>query len=311
MFLNTTYRDARVGTGTFTRNLIDALPEARHIRLPNSMIRANRYAFWSRRLLELGASFSPRPVIHPYWTASAGHQHLIAPLDLFQFNEATPFERRLMKRSAGGAGALLALSEATARDFRNLFEVPVFVTRPLPEAMWFEPASETPKLHGRLRLAYWGGDHPRKQVGRFLASLSRTRFRDAELHHTGKIVDTFGVKCVGHGPLSATAVRNMVDSCHAAVYPSSGEGFGLPVYESLLRSRAVLASPLPVYAEFAPGEAVIHVADWDDPRLVEQAIADAVAPSRSAIESLEVSTRDAALMRLRGALLTAIDGCTL
>lgn len=304
--VNATYVDLPVGTGTYTRNLLAALPEARRLRLPQRLTRASAAAYWTRRAAEVAMGTVPGTTVHPYWSATAGRRQVLAPLDFVQYREANRFDRRLLRRAAQRSGCLLALSAHTAREFEDTFAQRVVIAPPFPDVAWYAPPVTAPAVSGPLRVAYWGGDHPRKQIDVLLGALPGTGL-EIEIHHTGRLTAPQGVATVSHGTATADDLVRMVDSCHLSVYPSREEGFGLPVFESLLRDRPVLISPLEVYTEFTKGPAVITVHDWGDTQEVRSAIEAGGTVRERPVESLLRPTRDTAVAQLRLSLTQALE----
>lgn len=61
---------------------------------------------------------------------------------------------------------------------------------------------------------------------------------------------------IHHGPVSETQLEALYASARFTVYPSLAEGFGLPLLESLRRSKPVICGPGKALAEVAPGGGV-------------------------------------------------------
>ena len=139
---------------------------------------------------------------------------------------------------------------------------------------WFE-TPVTPRRttsDGRLRIGYFGGWHARKGMPAFLDALGRSALADdVEVHCTGRPPNIGRVRVVARGHLSTSQTVALADACDVVVYPSSEEGYGLPVVEALLRERPVLCRDLRPYAEFVGHPDALQVpTSWDDPSELAQ-----------------------------------------
>ena len=248
--LNVSYATSAVGTGVYTRNLRAALPELTPLRLPSPLLAARPVPFWVRRAVESQLRWRG-PVLHPYWATSMSRNGTICLLDFVQYDEASDIERFLLRRSVAMARNVLALSSHVASKVTERIGRAAIVAPPFPDSPWFAAPTPRPRMDKVLRVAYWGGFHPRKAFTDLLAGLQDFG-RPVQVHHTGSPrPPTPGIDLVSHGVLSTTDLVAMVDSCHVAAYPSTTEGFGLPVFEALLRDRPLLCNRLAVYSEFS------------------------------------------------------------
>ena len=309
--INTTYVSTHVGTGTYTRNILEALPEARRLRLPSGLLKANTPAFWSKRVAEVGLGLLGPALLHPYWAATASRRHILSILDFVQFDEATPVEQQMLARAARTAGSLLVLSDQVREQVQIRLQRAAVVAPAFPDGEWFAPTVPRPESARTLRLAYWGGFHQRKRITDLMCQLAADADApDVELHHPGPPLLAFGemgLRAVAYGELSAAGVRDLVDSCHVALYPSDNEGLGLPVFEALLRDRPLICAALTVYDEFSrPGRARLS---WAPGQPVAPLLRQALScPVGGGPASLRLPQREANVAVLREALLTAIEG---
>jgi Glycosyl transferases group 1 len=307
VLINTTYRGSPVGTGVYTRNLLEALPEARTIRLPERMVAAHRYAHWGKRAAEVMMAAVPGRLVHPYWSVDRSSRHVVSALDTVQYREASSTERALLRSAARHCGGLLSLSEWSAASVADDIGRRPVVAPPFSDAPWYDEPLAPPPSGARLRIAFWGGFHPRKRFAEFLHALEVSPLRDdVTVLTSGSFAGSSPVDVESRGHLTTPELVAMVDSCHLTVFPSTEEGWGLPIAESLLRERPVLCSDLPVYREFATGQGLTPVADWSDPECLEQAITRAQHPvSRSA--ALIDPHRGSAVSRLRQAVQDVLE----
>lgn len=280
--INATYAQSAVGTGTYTRNIMRVLPEARPWTLPAVLTRGHPVAFWTRRIAEESSSWLSGTTIHPYWCTSSARSDIVSVLDFVQYREATAVERSLLRRATRRARNVLALSATVAEEIDADLGRRGVIAPPFPDPEWYIPApgKQVPRK-GRIRIVYWGGVHARKGISEFLLATSRSDMAaDVEVYCPRDTPHVPGLRLHRYGDLTSKALVRLVDSCDLSVYPSSEEGFGLPVFESLLRGLPVISKPLPVYEEFAmPSSARVHVKS-DEPDEVSQAIRDAVQPHR-------------------------------
>lgn len=307
--INATYYRSPVGTGTYTRNIMAALPQARLFRGHEYLTKPKTAAFWSKRILEEFTSLIPSVMLHPYWATSMSSRHIIAALDSVQYKDATRFERQMLHASAQHAKAVLVLSEAARSVIGDIVDRPTVLAPPFPDAPWYAEAiaKKLPK-QGRIRVAYWGGWHPRKGMLDFLRSLGQSSIaHDVELHCIGAPPMRHNLRVVSYREMKTSHLVKLVDTADLCVYPSGEEGFGLPVFESLLRRRPIISRPLSCYGEFVRGAEGHITLDSIDPESVRCAIVQAVEtrlPHRS--ELLVRPERDESLILLRKALQQSV-----
>ncbi len=309
--VNATYRDSAVGTGTYTRNIMAALPEARCSSLPKALLAGRPSAFWSKRAAEALWSGLPGTVVHPYWAASPSGRHVVAALDLVQYREGTGLERRALLAAARRTRAVLALTPTTARMVEAEIGREVIVAPPFPDRPWFEqPLTPRRPIAGPVRLAYWGGWHQRKGISAFLEGLADSPLAgEVEVHCLAVPQEWAGTAWIhDHGRLSTDRLVELADSVDVAVYPSSEEGYGLPVAEALLRQRPVVALPLAVYTDFIKPSPLFVPLDDLGPQSIVAAVERAVgAPETGRAASLRTPSSRAATALLRAALTKAVE----
>lgn len=307
--VNATYRHAPVGTGTYTRNILDAITGALAVVAPSNLLQHNAAAYWAKRAVEFASSATPGRLIHPYWATTTSKRHVIAALDLVQYKEATRLDRALMLRAAQRAGSVLVLSEATRQEIEATIGRGTIVAPPYPDREWFRAPVSRPSATGPIRIAYWGGWHPRKGMEEVCRLLEHSDIADdVELALTTRPPFHTKLNFSVHGSISTEALVGLVDQAHCSLYPSGEEGFGLPIFESLLRMRPVICRPLDVYDEFVrPGTHRVNLDDMS-PSGIAHAVLAATAPDAigQPIDCLLRPTRESASQTLGAALGQAV-----
>ncbi len=205
----------------------------------------------------------------------------------------------LMRSAAANADLVLAISHSAVDELVLHYRVPRERIRVVPLGVdddWFAPMTEAQidalltKRHVRRgSFLFVGTLQPRKNVGALLAAYDRlpAQVRDA---HPLVIAGKYGwgaedVKAalearrasgdvqwldyVGHHEL-----RALYATARAFVFPSLGEGFGLPVLEALAAGTPVIASDLPVLREVA-ADVATFVAPRDVDLLAEAMLREA------------------------------------
>jgi len=200
----------------------------------------------------------------------------------FHIPSAARTLENIVRRATARCRALLAPSEATARDCRELLKAErVFVTPLGVDPDFFSPAPEAPS---RPYLLAVGTLEPRKNFARLIRAHARSGV-DLDLLIAGRRGWLFGeieeaarqaprTFLLGHVP--EPELRRLLKGATAFLYPSLLEGFGLPVLEAMAADRPVLTSDREPLRSLA-GEAAILVDPAD-----EDAIADGI---RRVVES--------------------------
>jgi len=183
---------------------------------------------------------------------------------------------RIVERAAKSCAAFLVPSEATARDceeFLGLGRDRVFVTPLGVDPSFFELA---PRPSARPYLLAVGTLEPRKNHRRLIRALDGI---DADLRIVGKrgwlcadVLQAAGAAPNVHleGHVDEERLRELLAGATAVAYPSTLEGFGLPVLEAMAAGKPVLTSDIEPLRAVA-GEAALLVDPLDD-----RALADAV-----------------------------------
>jgi glycosyltransferase involved in cell wall biosynthesis len=158
------------------------------------------------------------------------------------------YARRAHRLAAKRADAVVAVSEATARDLRERWGVEAVVARHGPG----QPLDVGTRGEPRHFL-YVGDAEPRKDVPTLLAAHARYRSRTADplplvLAGSAYAVDS-GVRVVDRPSREELAALHR--DAAALVHPSRHEGFGLTVLEALAAGTPVIAADTPAIREVA------------------------------------------------------------
>jgi glycosyltransferase involved in cell wall biosynthesis len=178
----------------------------------------------------------------------------VTVLDLVQYRSSNPPTRFLWRRSIERAGDVIGISHHGCGEVHREFGRSAHLVEPIAAMEFFETERQPPPRGKTVRIAYWGGWHERKGIAWAIEELGR-----------GPLPGPIELTAIGpqptketHGRLRlrvvpATTVSELIDIIDASdvvIYPSSEEGYGLPVVEGLLRDRPVVARALPSYQTF-------------------------------------------------------------
>ncbi len=174
---------------------------------------------------------------------------------------------------------------------------------PLGVAPTRQPAASPaidPQLYAPFIL-YVGGSEPRKNLHSLFGAMRhlRARFPRLGLVLIGPMPFTVGsepgVRIAALGRVDEATLDAFFAACTAFVYPSTYEGFGLPILEAMNQGAPVIAARSSALAE-AGGDAASYVEPFD-----EVGYADAVT---RVIEGAEFAQQLRARGRARAALMT-------
>jgi glycosyltransferase involved in cell wall biosynthesis len=170
------------------------------------------------------------------------------------------YASRAHRAAARSAAAVICISETTAQDVVELWDVPRsrIVVAPLGPGQELSNAGERPI--SPKHFLYVGDDEPRKNVGLLLGAYRSYRTAAAaagppplELVLAGSAVaDEVGVRVVARP--EAAELATLYRDAAALVHPSLYEGFGLTLVEAMSCGTPVLAARSPGVVEVA-GEA--------------------------------------------------------
>ena len=214
-----------------------------------------------------------------------------------------PFWRFLLWASAHRSHRLIAVSEATSSDLLHFYRIPRERVTVVHHGV--EPAfSRLDRSHTESYLLCVSTLHPHKNLPRLIRAYGRKE-RDFPLILAGlrgfhaetieRLIDEMGlqesVQITGWVPREQ--LYSLYARARAFVYPSTFEGFGMPVLEALAAGIPVACSDIPPLREVA-GEAALYF----DP-LNEDGIASAIERVMSDV-SLQGRVATAGRERARG-----------
>jgi glycosyltransferase involved in cell wall biosynthesis len=209
------------------------------------------------------------------------------------------------------ADAVFADSEATARDVRRLRPWRVWVRMPdIPSASGAPVEHCVPPNGWPDRyFLYNGGRDPRKNVPRLIEAFARYRGAGGDHHlvlmgrgyeENAPLISRLGISTAVTMPgFVDDRVKALALSAAAAVvYPSTWEGFGLPLVEAFAAGIPVVAGRGGAQGEIG-GTAALYV-DVDDVASIAEGMRRAVEPSMRARARIDGPRRLAELRRLAG-----------
>src|SRR5580704_1824591 len=251
-------------------------------------IRRPERILWEQVVLPLEAGryrldvlFNPgftAPILAPCPCVTTFHdlQHKRHPEHFRWFD--LPFWRFLLWAAAHRSRRLIAVSEATRSDLMRFYHLP-------KEKIAVVPHGVNPEFFGldRLRtepyLLCVSTLHPHKNLERLIRAYARGNrgrklvlagmrgFRTAAIE---QVIQDLGiwdaVKLTGWLPRAE--LLRLYERAHAFVYPSTFEGFGIPVLEALASGIPVACSSIPPLREVA-GEAALLFDPLDENSIAE------------------------------------------
>ena len=259
-------------------------PQAVHARFRPARI------LWEQTVLPLEASryrldvlFNPgftAPLLASCPSVTVFHdlQHKRHP-EYFRWFDL-PFWRMLLWASAHRSRHLIAVSEATRADLQRFYHLPDWRVTVIPHGV--EPGFfELNRTCLEPYILCVSTLHPHKNIDRLIRAYSRRKrnfrltlagMRGFHAESIGALIAELGVadsiKLTGWIPRDE--LHRLYERCLAFIYPSTFEGFGMPVLEALAAGIPVTCSDIPPLREVA-GDAALFF----DP-LDEEAIAAAL-----------------------------------
>lgn len=250
-----------------------------HVLLP--------FAAWRRRAVLLHA-----PVTWGPWWSPCPTVVTIHDLSWERVPEAFPerfrrYARTFARRSVKKARRVIAVSDSTARDLREIYRVPYERIRVVPNGV--EPDTRPPLprepfilsvgiLEGRKRIPALAAGHARYwEAARADPQRCRLVIVGGDGGDEAAVRAAAGPGCEIRGFVRREELDDLYRRATLMVYPSAYEGFGLPVAEAMAHGCPVLCARNSSLVEIG-GDAAIYIDDADvSPEGLEKALADALA----------------------------------
>ncbi|USN53235.1 MAG: glycosyltransferase family 4 protein [Candidatus Nomurabacteria bacterium] len=187
----------------------------------------------------------------------------------------------LVPKSLTRAERIIAVSESTAEDLRELFKVPSEKISVIYEGVDVRPNPGEPQPDPRERfnlpddyLCFVGTLEPRKNLPRLIRAYAQALRQDVRFHNiplvlAGKkgwqsaevfaALEQEGIQDNVHylGYISKNEKLELIRHARAFVFPSLYEGFGLPVIEAMALGTPVLTSDISSLPEITGGAAYL------------------------------------------------------
>jgi glycosyltransferase involved in cell wall biosynthesis len=275
----TPLRQTRAGTARYLRGLLAHLDvPVKETSFPaTSRVRTLAAdALWYPRLKVAGADLLHCPTFRGPFSSKVPLVVTVHDLAVLRhpewFNGWTRrYSRLAVPRVVRAADRLIAVSEFTKGELRELLGVPEAKIRVVPNAIEDVFTSEGGRAEGDYVLAV-GTLEPRKNLGRIAAAVDG-ELRVAGARGWGNVEPPANVTWVGE--VSDEELARLYRGARCLVYASLYEGFGIPVAEALACGCPVVTSREGPMREFAGGD-VVYV-DPRDVASIREGIARATA----------------------------------
>lgn len=272
-------------------------PNFRHVRQPVRAVVRPWRILWEQtglpaaaRRRRLDVLFNPgftAPRLAPCPTVTVFHdlQHLRHPENFRWFDR--PAWRLLLSQAARHSTALVAVSEATRRDLLRYYPVPGSRVTVIPHGVderMFQIAAGRAGRRPEPLLLCVSTLHPHKNLLRLIDVFARLRRRRPELRLVIAGVRGFETPAIENriatlgladaveitGWISREALYELYRRAHSCVYPSTFEGFGLPVLEAMAAGIPTACSAIEPLREIAGGWALLF--DPHDDRQMQETL---------------------------------------
>jgi len=204
-------------------------------------------------------------------------------LNFLEFGHTMPWARRaslgfFVRAAVARADVVVAVSEFTRREIERRLGVPpgrVAVTHEAPEPPreMLVPANWRPAGIAGPYFVVFSSPSPHKNVPRLLSAFAAARSSGLVRHELvvigrlppGVAIAQDGVRALGY--LDAENLERVLRRADGLVFPSTYEGFGLPVLEAMVRGVPVACSTAGSLPEVA-GDAALLFDPHDEPGMI-------------------------------------------
>lgn len=142
-----------------------------------------------------------------------------------------------------------AIGARFADQSRKVVVIPIGVDHIAREVRMETDPAEPLELPSKFVLML-GAHHPRKNLPFSLALAQRIGDLGISLVITGTERRYVSNNVIALGEVPADHKNLLIRRALAVVYPSTDEGFGLPVFEAVFRGTPIICNDLPVYGDF-------------------------------------------------------------
>ena len=268
----------------------------------------------------VGAGLDPFAIGRSYGLRTVGLLHDLIPIKLaVDYSADAVAGYRRCYRQFAAADLVLTTTEYVAADLRDFLAsehltIPSITVVPLPAELAGVARQRGPaplrEPDDPLKLVAVTTWEPRKNILRLLRAIGRCSTeglpaitldlvgrRGAFLAYDQEVLATAEPlpSVTIHGTVTDAKLVALYAGCHASIYPSLEEGFGLPILESLWVGRPCLCHHGSSMAEIAPGGGTLLL-DMADEGAIAEALRDLAADPerlrRYALEAVERPLED-------------------
>lgn len=192
-----------------------------------------------------------------------------------------PFWQLLLWQSARHSDALIAVSEATRQDLQSFYQIAPERVTVVPHGVEHEFFRVGEQRRPESYLLCVSTLHPHKNLERLLRAFAKFRRDHSDIQlmlagmrgfraaHLEKLAHDLGLTRAVRftGWIPREELYSLFQHASAFVYPSTFEGFGMPVLESLAAGLPTVCSDIPPLREVAGDDAALYFDPLDEEAL--------------------------------------------